>query len=363
MWSHILFIQKLKEKMPDWLKFFLIRVIYHFQVTTSYFITKPVSNYVSGKKNIFVLLSTDYSNLGDHALTYAHIKFLEKHFPDANIIEFVVADTTKVLPSIKKIISKGDIITLKGGGNIGVEYFREELYRRRILRNFNGQKIVIFPQTIFFPDDKFGRKQKEITFSCLKNNKDLVLATRDEASYNQVADILNDRVIFTPDIVLSLDKFKQKKNVPTRSGIVTAMRNDVEGIFSAKDKLNLHRKLDSKFSSITISDTTTDYPISVSMREHELTKIWNLFSTAKVVITDRLHGMIFAYITNTPCIVLKTYNHKLTGQFKWLERAGNIKMARSIDDIIELVDDIDLLDTSDLNLIDNFDCFLNKIKD
>ncbi|UKI29230.1 MAG: polysaccharide pyruvyl transferase family protein [Clostridium sp.] len=32
----------------------------------------------------------------------------------------------------------------------------------------------------------------------------------------------------------------------------------------------------------------------------------------KVIVTDRLHGLIFfALITNTPCIVISSYNQKL----------------------------------------------------
>ena len=35
------------------------------------------------------------------------------------------------------------------------------------------------------------------------------------------------------------------------------------------------------------------------------------FAKHKLVVTDRLHGLIFSLITNTPCIVISAYNHKL----------------------------------------------------
>ncbi len=35
------------------------------------------------------------------------------------------------------------------------------------------------------------------------------------------------------------------------------------------------------------------------------------FSKHKLIITDRLHGLIFSLITNTPCIVMSSYNYKL----------------------------------------------------
>ena len=40
---------------------------------------------------------------------------------------------------------------------------------------------------------------------------------------------------------------------------------------------------------------------------------------AGIVVTDRLHGMIFAAITGTPCIALDNYNHKIRETYNWLE--------------------------------------------
>ena len=38
------------------------------------------------------------------------------------------------------------------------------------------------------------------------------------------------------------------------------------------------------------------------------------------MITDRLHGMIFAYITNTPCIAIDNSNGKVKNFYKtWFE--------------------------------------------
>ena len=40
------------------------------------------------------------------------------------------------------------------------------------------------------------------------------------------------------------------------------------------------------------------------------------FAGAQLVITDRLHGMVFCYLTNTPCIVFSNYNHKVLGTYE-----------------------------------------------
>ena len=61
------------------------------------------------------------------------------------------------------------------------------------------------------------------------------------------------------------------------------------------------------------------------------------FLGSKLVITDRLHGMIFAAITETPCIALSNYNHKVIGTYDWISYLPYISFADSIDDAIELI--------------------------
>ena len=48
---------------------------------------------------------------------------------------------------------------------------------------------------------------------------------------------------------------------------------------------------------------------------------------AKLVVTDRLHGMILALLCGAKCIVLQTYNHKLVGQYDWIKNNKNVQIA------------------------------------
>lgn len=60
--------------------------------------------------------------------------------------------------------------------------------------------------------------------------------------------------------------------------------------------------------------------------EEDWHKIWNLFKSAKLVITDRLHGMIFCYLTNTPCLVFQNNNHKVRETYEWIKGNKNITL-------------------------------------
>ena len=64
---------------------------------------------------MYILLSTDYPNLGDHAMSYAQIKFLKERFEDYELVEITVNQVLKYLDYIKKVIKPEDVITLKGG--------------------------------------------------------------------------------------------------------------------------------------------------------------------------------------------------------------------------------------------------------
>lgn len=61
------------------------------------------------------------------------------------------------------------------------------------------------------------------------------------------------------------------------------------------------------------------------------------FASAKLVITDRLHGMIFAALTQTPCIVLGNYNHKVKGTYEWLQELPYICFADTVQQAAEIV--------------------------
>ena len=58
------------------------------------------------------------------------------------------------------------------------------------------------------------------------------------------------------------------------------------------------------------------------------------FCGAKLVITDRLHGMIFAAVSETPAIVIRNYNHKVSGSFEWIKSLPYIKYADSVEEVL-----------------------------
>lgn len=51
------------------------------------------------------------------------------------------------------------------------------------------------------------------------------------------------------------------------------------------------------------------------------------FSNYELLITDRLHGVIFSMLAGIPCIALENSNYKIKGLIEtWLSQYPNIKL-------------------------------------
>ena len=64
---------------------------------------------------------------------------------------------------------------------------------------------------------------------------------------------------------------------------------------------------------------------------------------SKLLITDRLHGMIFAVITNTPCIAFANKSGKVKGVYNWISKDNDyVKFANSVEQFKQILEDLDL---------------------
>lgn len=97
-------------------------------------------------------------------------------------------------------------------------------------------------------------------------------------------------------------------------------------------------------------------------REELLEEKWQEFRNSELVVTDRLHGVIFAAITSTPCIVIDNYNHKVKGVYQWLKKFEFIKYCKDMKEITSQINCFS--EINQLDIIYNekiFDHYYNKI--
>ncbi|EKY29059.1 polysaccharide pyruvyl transferase family protein [Clostridium celatum] len=305
------------------------KFINRIKYTFSFIYYKKFKKYKNEKKIIHAITPV-YGNMGDQAIIYATNKLLRKYFSEYKLIEVNSNEFYKYAKALKYEINDDDLIVLIGGGNMGNIWVSEEVGRRLVIKTFHNNKIISMPQTIDFTKDKNGIHELKKSKRIYNNHKNLTLIAREENSYKIMKKEFNNcRVLINPDIVLSLYN-NIKFNDYERTKVMLCLRNDKESIIDV-DKSRLFNELDRAFENVFAYDTVINISITADNRENELRKMLNEFLRCKVVITDRLHGMLFAAITKTPCIVTKSLDYKITGTYEWIKDLNYIKFVEKLD--------------------------------
>ena len=96
-----------------------------------------------------------------------------------------------------------------------------------------------------------------------------------------------------------------------RSGALLCLRDDKEGKLDCEGKDLIVNTAKALTGSIAPSSNMHTEDVTRAIRGLVVRKALMRFAKHQVVITDRLHGMIFSAVTGTPCVVLSSYNHKI----------------------------------------------------
>lgn len=272
----------------------------------------------------YILISTPvHGNLGDQAIVYAQRKILSE-CGIQNIVEIESVEYLTRKNLIARLIRKKDVIIIDGGGNLGSLWPTEADRINDIVSRFQQNKVIIFPETAFFADDAAGRTEYILTQKAFANHKDLHVFLRDKPSYAIMKKMLPEgNIALCPDIVLSL-KGKVNSDAQERSGALILLRKDREKTLSDETQENITKTLETLEIPYEFSDTVLDHYVTQNTRAQELTELFNKIASKQIVITDRLHGMIFSYITNTPCIAFNNSNRKVEHQYDWIGKDAGI---------------------------------------
>ena len=292
---------------------------------------------IFGKKNscphCYIFLAADYGNLGDVAITYAQRQYLKNIYPNHEVVEVAAGKTLSYLRSIAKNIGKDDIVTVVGGGNMGDMYGDLELLRLMVVDTFKKNKVILFPQTIDYSDSEEGKWLLKKSRKIYSSHPNLIMMAREEISFKRMKELYPSlNVILTPDIVMTLN---ERKDSTRRENILTlCLRKDKEKADNTVLLQSILNNLNKYNLTIENYDTHiggTRY--SEEEKYGELEKIWAQFRKSRLIITDRLHGMIFAYITGTPAIILPNSNFKIKGCYEWIKDCGNIQFIENENDL------------------------------
>lgn len=296
--------------------------------------------------NCILLDTPEHGNLGDQAITISEKQYISSNFPQCNMIEITADKLNENEKKYAKLTPVNCLILVHGGGFLGELWPNEEMRFRRILKEFHNNRVIVFPQTITFSlDTSEGIAFFEESKKIYSLHPFLTICVRDINSYNFMKQYMPKvDVILTPDIVTVYNYMPSLTRI--RKNIIICMRSDLEKCITDTEILHIKKSITELFPADEVIPTDTVIKINSALqsvkstREKYVEQKLNEFASSKLIVTDRLHGMLFAAITGTPCIAYNNSNGKVKGVYEWIKHCDYVIFADRKKDIKTCVKEI-----------------------
>lgn len=298
------------------------------------FVIKNARKLHNKSKKIFLIGSPLYKNLGDVAINLSELSLINENFGNIDVIEIPYELSYIHISKFKSKI-KDNLILIIGGGFMGTVWINSEWFIRNIIINYPNNKIIIMPQTAYFD----SKKELETSKKIYSSHKNLIICAREEQTYNLLKNMLNLNTILVPDSVLYLDSMYNETN---KSGILFCMRNDIEKIKFDIDKLEKYLRNKFPNEDIVYLDNSECKKVTFKNRKKQFEERIKYFSTKKIIITDRLHGMIFGVLSGNVTIAFDNKTKKISNVYKWLKNQKNVICVKNTHEAINFIENISI---------------------
>lgn len=272
--------------------------------------------------DIYVIGTEDFGNIGDHQIARSILAFLGDVCPGKTVIEVTASMYSRCKDALKQGICHNALIVLTGGGNFGDLYPVAQDIRQDVIDTWPQNRKIVFPQTIRFSESDKGQEYLFRAKKTYTPENNVLLVTRETVSYDFAKQNFTCPCLLTPDIVLWS---KQQAQLTKDGTALLVLRSDEERASGvAVEKIPA---LQGK--ALQRLDHQLTYSVELDCRERAVQWVWKQYQKASIVITDRLHGMIFAAVTGTPCVAVPSCDHKIPGTYRWLEKLPYVRLAHT----------------------------------
>ena len=270
----------------------------------------------------YILGSPIHKNLGDHLITMAEFEYLKRIGYSRTVIDIPREMYQVYRERLINAIRPDACVFITGGGWMGNIWPYEELLLQDMVKSFSNNKVIIFPQTIYFdentkPYQEFIASGNAVFRSC----KDLSLFVRDEQSYHFAKNHYEiDKIFLVPDIAVAYyDSYQRKRDFLKSCKAGFCLRKDRELYRDRDSEAMLKQIISNNGLKSSFVTTMSRFRVPSNRRAQAVINRLDEFADHDLIITDRLHGMIFSYITGTPCIAFDNKTLKVSGVYKkWL---------------------------------------------
>jgi len=273
--------------------------------------------------NDFLLVDPAYhGNVGDHMLTTAEQVFLQNYTKDWQECDYIQAN--EKAPRCESVIvgAKSNALAVwHAGGNWGDLWRIAQTKRLASFRPLlsNNYTFLSMPQSLYYQNNNTQQQdthliQKEIENGILwGNSKERVIFTwREEYSYQRAQELYPYVTnLIVPDIAFQLGPYERSN--PASVDILVFLRHDLESMLREERTISY---IQDKLHHTNMTFAMVDWPDRLKLFNSEdilftHTSI-QLLSMGKVVIADRLHASILAYLMGIPFVYLDQSTNKLT---------------------------------------------------
>lgn len=294
------------------------------------------------EKRIIYCGMCEDSNMGDMAQIYCAEKWMHIFYPGYNIIRCHAAtfmlEQLELLEVLRTHVNPDDIFIFQCGYNTHDLGGYQDQVRQKILLSFPNNEVIVLPQTVYFKSED----RKKLCSQVYNAHRHMFFMARDPVSLEIAREMFpNVYITMYPDIVATLiGKYNFSGK---REDICLCMRNDIEQYYSLDQRQQIKADLE-KYGNVVLMDTVI--PISYDRINRNIEKyvlgIIYFFAKQRIVVTDKYHGTIFSLVANTPVIMLRTTDHKLTSIYKrfkevYPDRIFFANTLGELDDIVQHV--------------------------
>lgn len=305
------------------------------------------SDYTS---RIILLGVPEHGNIGDHAITIGEENFFKKNFPNLPYVAFPWKFLNFYWNFLKLKIKPTDLICINGGGFLGTLWENEQENLTKALELFSYNPIIIMPQSFWYDGDADHKLLMESFENAMKRCDNLCVCIREERSLERFQHKFPEiTTMLIPDMAFYI---QNKVNTKRSDNVLLCLRGDKEKISPESQDIALAVK--ALGYPIKETSTVVNENIPIGMSELYVCNKLTEFASASLVITDRLHGLIFSAITNTPCIAFDNLSGKVHGIYHWIEDIPTIRLINTFKEIKENIYCVYGKQGMDVNLHNNY---------
>ena len=301
-------------------------------------------------KQLLSLIDYDYiyldlpfhANIGDSLIWEGTLEFLKQ-------LPYKCLYTSSYDTYLSQSIDRKTIILLHGGGNWGDLYPRHHEFRKKIIKEYPQNRIIILPQTIYYPNSAY--QEKDIIF--FNQYPNVTICVRDKKSYEIAKNNFSQNpIILIPDMAFFIPYKRIKHN---SKNVLFLKRNDKElpsNIHITIPKgIDMHdwptterdfwyirlvnivfgtfKKIITPFN-LKLAQRIKDFKYNCFIRKFYVNIGSDFINHYDTIYTTRLHGMILSILLDKQIYLIdNSYGKNFNFYHTWLEDLDSVQLIES----------------------------------